>query len=184
MRSKVLRQKLTACRWGSWLDREASRVGLTLTAAGLAVLLGVSGSAVYAEDQALGEAKPGRSTSAKEEASDAGFGWSHQVVMPKSGYRLFLKPLEDPIPMGRIHQWLLLIKSSSGELAPGLDVKIDGGMPSHGHGLPTRPQVRALNASGYYEIDGLQFNMPGQWQLRVSIAPPVADTAAISVHLD
>lgn len=42
---------------------------------------------------------------------------------------------------------------------------IDGGMPHHGHGLPTSPVLTELEQPGQYRIDGLKYNMPGAWLL-------------------
>lgn len=46
---------------------------------------------------------------------------------------------------------------------------IDGGMPLHGHGLPTAPVLTALDKAGTYRIDGLKYNMPGAWLLGFKI---------------
>ena len=46
---------------------------------------------------------------------------------------------------------------------------IDGGMPEHGHGLPTQPQVSRALGNGVYELEGLRFSMAGWWQLRLAI---------------
>lgn len=46
---------------------------------------------------------------------------------------------------------------------------IDGGMPLHGHGLPTSPLLTALESAGTYRIDGLKYNMPGAWLLGFKI---------------
>lgn len=48
-------------------------------------------------------------------------------------------------------------------------ISLDGGMPSHGHGLPTAPVVSLLDEQGHYRIDGLQYNMPGAWLLGLII---------------
>ncbi len=42
-------------------------------------------------------------------------------------------------------------------------ISIDGGMQSHGHGLPTQPQISATEVPGQYKIEGLKFTMPGEW---------------------
>ena len=44
-------------------------------------------------------------------------------------------------------------------------VSIDGGMESHGHGLPTQPQIIATEVPGQYKIEGLKFTMPGEWMV-------------------
>nr|CAA6829668.1 MAG: Unknown protein [uncultured Thiotrichaceae bacterium] len=46
---------------------------------------------------------------------------------------------------------------------------IDGGMPLHGHGLPTSPVLTALEKTGTYRIDGLKYNMSGAWLLGFKI---------------
>ncbi len=51
-------------------------------------------------------------------------------------------------------------------------VLIDGGMPQHGHGLPTSPVLTPLEQSGHYRIDGLKYNMPGAWLLGFKIITP------------
>ena len=49
-------------------------------------------------------------------------------------------------------------------------ISIDGGMPQHGHGLPTRPRVTRNFGDGIYEIEGVRFNMGGWWEFKLAIA--------------
>lgn len=42
-------------------------------------------------------------------------------------------------------------------------ISIDGGMKMHGHGLPTSPTISPIDATGKYQIEGLEFSMPGEW---------------------
>lgn len=44
-------------------------------------------------------------------------------------------------------------------------IAVDGGMPAHGHGLPTAPQAVATDKTGEYRIEGLKYSMPGEWLL-------------------
>jgi hypothetical protein len=48
-------------------------------------------------------------------------------------------------------------------------IQIDGGMPQHGHGLPTRPRVTRALGNGLYEIEGVRFNMGGWWEFKLVI---------------
>jgi hypothetical protein len=48
-------------------------------------------------------------------------------------------------------------------------IQIDGGMPQHGHGLPTRPRVTRALGNGLYEIEGVRFNMGGWWEFTLAI---------------
>ena len=51
-------------------------------------------------------------------------------------------------------------------------IAVDGGMPEHGHGLPTKPRVTRQLGGGVYEIEGVRFNMGGWWELKLSISTP------------
>ena len=48
-------------------------------------------------------------------------------------------------------------------------IQVDGGMPQHGHGLPTRPRVTRALGNGLYEIEGVRFNMGGWWEFKLAI---------------
>ena len=71
-----------------------------------------------------------------------------------------------PIPLNKLHSWIVSVKTSSGKPVQPLEIFIDGGMPRHSHGLPTQPQVTGYLKNGKYLIEGLQFHMAGVWQLR------------------
>lgn len=55
--------------------------------------------------------------------------------------------------------------SSKESLAEKLEIAVDGGMPAHGHGLPTDPIAVATTKAGQYRIEGLKYSMPGEWLL-------------------
>jgi hypothetical protein len=40
---------------------------------------------------------------------------------------------------------------------------VDADMPSHGHGMNYRPEVREL-AAGRFQAEGFLFHMPGEWR--------------------
>lgn len=61
-------------------------------------------------------------------------------------------------------------------------ISIDGGMPEHGHGLPTRPRMTQNLGNGWYEIGGLRFNMGGWWELKLTVTGP-AGTDTVTFHL-
>ena len=63
-------------------------------------------------------------------------------------------------------------------------IEVDGGMPQHGHGLPTQPRVTRNLGGGVYEISGLRFNMGGWWELKLAIATPAGnDTVTFNLSL-
>lgn len=76
----------------------------------------------------------------------------------------------------------VLITDASGRPIEGARVSVDGGMPEHGHGLPTQPKVRPALRAGMYEIEGLRFNMGGWWELKLAIESP-AGTDSITFNL-
>jgi len=69
----------------------------------------------------------------------------------------------EAIPIGQMISWKLLVLTADGEPVVDAKISIEGGMPAHGHGLPTRPQVTKNLGQGNYLIEGLKFSMPGRW---------------------
>ena len=63
-------------------------------------------------------------------------------------------------------------------------ILVDGGMPEHQHGLPTRPEVTEYLGDGDYRVEGMKFNMTGYWELQVSVeAGGVRDVAIFELVL-
>ena len=83
-------------------------------------------------------------------------------------YRATFTPAES-IRVGKLHSWNVDIVSASGAPIEDARITVDGGMPQHGHGLPTKPIV-SLHADGKYGIEGMKFNMGGWWVVRLHIA--------------
>ena len=76
------------------------------------------------------------------------------------------------------------VRDAEGRAIDGALISIDGGMPQHGHGLPTRPRVTRNLGDGVYEIDGVRFNMGGWWEFKVAIAGSRgADTVTFNLNL-
>jgi len=61
------------------------------------------------------------------------------------------------------------IVDEAGRAVEGASLTIDGGMPEHGHGLPTRPRMTRAIGDGTYEVEGVRFNMGGWWEFKVTI---------------
>lgn len=74
-----------------------------------------------------------------------------------------------PIAVGTMQTWKVKVTTPDGKPADSVTITIDGGMPQHGHGLPTAPAVTDL-ANGEHLIEGVKFSMAGWWTLTVSIA--------------
>jgi hypothetical protein len=84
-------------------------------------------------------------------------------------FRVKVASAVSPIPMNAIHRWTVEISDPSGRPVPGAMLSVDGGMPEHGHGLPTSPRAVPGNAAGKYTIQGLKFSMDGWWELKLAI---------------
>lgn len=87
----------------------------------------------------------------------------------RSIFRVTILPGEEPIPTGRMQSWTLHVESAAGEPIDGADIRVRGGMPEHGHGLPTAPQVTESLGGGDYLIEGMKFSMGGWWTLTFDI---------------
>ena len=76
------------------------------------------------------------------------------------------------------------VRDADGRAIDDAEIAIDGGMPQHGHGLPTRPRVTRAFGDGIYEIEGVRFNMGGWWEFRLAIAGSRgADTVTFNLAL-
>src|SRR4051812_37448829 len=76
------------------------------------------------------------------------------------------------------------VRDAEGRAIDEAQISIDGGMPQHGHGLPTRPRVTRNLGDGIYEIEGVRFNMGGWWEFRLAIAGSRgADTVTFNLAL-
>ena len=56
-------------------------------------------------------------------------------------YVVAIHPLTEAIAINQLHKWEVKITSPAGEPVLQAHIDVDGGMPQHGHGLPTQPSV-------------------------------------------
>ncbi len=87
-------------------------------------------------------------------------------------YVVTLQPPARPAAINQLHAWQVLLASPTGAPVPNARIKVDGGMPQHGHGLPTRPQVTRELPGGAYLIEGMKFSMTGWWEIKLAIDGP------------
>jgi len=76
---------------------------------------------------------------------------------------------EGQLRVRRMQTVRVAIVDGDGRAVEGATLSIDGGMPQHGHGLPTRPRVTQAIGAGTYVVEGVRFNMGGWWELKVTI---------------
>jgi len=72
-------------------------------------------------------------------------------------------------PIRQYHNWIILVTDQQlNPIYPSV-ISVKGGMPAHGHALPTKPSVTEYLGDGRYRLEGVKFNMAGKWILLVSI---------------
>ena len=85
-------------------------------------------------------------------------------------------PSVTPPPINQLHTWTVRVTTPDGQPVEGAKISVDGDMPQHGHGLPTRPQVTRYLGDGRYLVEGMKFQMGGWWVADFTIA----DTAGLA----
>lgn len=71
--------------------------------------------------------------------------------------------------VNQIHAWQIKVTYPDGAPVRNAHLSVDGGMPQHGHGLPTRPKVTREVADGTYLLEGMKFSMTGWWEIKLAI---------------
>lgn len=84
-------------------------------------------------------------------------------------YTVTFVPSEGEPATGAISVWHLKVSDAAGDPVTGAEIAVDGGMPAHGHGLPTVPAATGEVEPGVYTIDGIKFSMVGHWKFDVTI---------------
>jgi hypothetical protein len=97
-------------------------------------------------------------------------------------YRATIRPPGDSIPQGKLQSWTLHLETATGTPVDTAKVMVDGGMPQHGHGLPTKPRVTRQLGNGDHAVEGLKFNMGGWWVVKFAIAGS-AGTDSVTFNL-
>jgi hypothetical protein len=107
----------------------------------------------------------------------AGVDLSTTRVTENRAYRATVVPMAHPVPLNQVHSWTVQVAAVDGRPVEAAIIHVDGGMPQHGHGLPTRPRVTRALGEGQYLVEGMKFNMPGWWTVRVRIDGPAGSDA-------
>lgn len=99
-------------------------------------------------------------------------------------YLAALAPVAEPVTVGPMHSWTVSLTDAAGAPVEAASIAVDGGMPQHGHGLPTAPAVTRSLGEGQFLIEGMKFNMSGWWEIDLSIDGPAgADTVTFNLVL-
>ena len=99
-------------------------------------------------------------------------------------YRVSIKAPESQPPTGKLHEWILHVEDTSGVAVEKATICVDGGMPEHGHGLPTNPEMSGASDGGDYRIEGMKFSMSGWWVVKFVVqAPAGTDSVRFNIGL-
>jgi hypothetical protein len=71
--------------------------------------------------------------------------------------------------INRMHSWILHVETGDGLGVEEATIDVEGGMPAHDHGLPTKPRVTEELGNGDYRLDGMRFHMSGYWEIVVAV---------------
>jgi hypothetical protein len=99
-------------------------------------------------------------------------------------YRATIHPEGDSIPQGKLQKWTLHLETVQGIAIDSAKLAVDGGMPQHGHGLPTKPRVTRALGNGDHLVEGMKFNMGGWWVVKFRVdAEAGRDSVVFNVKL-
>ena len=88
------------------------------------------------------------------------------------------------LSVGPLQAVRLELVDPNGQPLDGASITVDGGMPQHGHGLPTKPRITGTEPNGVYVVDGVRFNMAGWWELRFAVSSGAAtDSVTFNIRL-
>ena len=96
-------------------------------------------------------------------------------------FRVSYVSSQDIVPVNQMHQWTLHVETADGQPVENATIAVDGDMPEHGHGLPTRPQVTEYLGNGDYLVEGMKFQMGGWWVMDFTIT---ANSHTDAVHFN
>ena len=95
---------------------------------------------------------------------------SREKPSAKQLYMVAVAPEQEPFDRNTLHAWIATVKAADGSPVEDAKISVDGGMPQHGHGLPTSPAVTEALGEGRYRIEGVRFNMSGWWELKLHVS--------------
>jgi hypothetical protein len=101
-----------------------------------------------------------------------------------ANYVVSYTTLDGDPEINKMHSWILHIENDAGVEIEGAIIDVEGGMPEHDHGLPTKPRVTEELGGGDYKLDGIRFHMSGHWEIVVRITTDDGtSTVVISLQL-
>ncbi len=94
-------------------------------------------------------------------------------------------PQEGIATIGRFQNWVVRVLDSENRPVYPARIGLNGGMPGHGHGLPTQPQVTTYLGSGRCLVEGMKLYMAGDWLFVLALeTPSTKDRVTFEVMVD
>ena len=110
-----------------------------------------------------------------------GLDFSTTRLSDKGLFRVSYASSPEMVLINKIHQWTLHVETADGQFVENATIAVEGDMPEHGHGLPTRPQVTKYLGNGDYLVEGVKFQMGGWWVMDFTIT---TDSLTDAVHFN
>jgi hypothetical protein len=104
------------------------------------------------------------------------------TVVTDQGLSIEVRTAPDQPPSRGLIDVELVVNDADGKPVDGLDLTVQPWMPQMGHGASTKPSIEAMGR-GHYVVSKVAFFMPGQWELRTSIAGSMNDSATVNFQI-
>ena len=91
------------------------------------------------------------------------------TVETANGWIIHVHSDISPLRINEMHSWRIKVLDSESEPVTNASISVEGGMPDHDHGLPTRPRITSEIRPGTYLMQGIRFHMPGKWECKFVI---------------
>lgn len=104
------------------------------------------------------------------------------TVVTDQGLSIEVRTAPEQPPARGLTDVELVVSDADGKPVDGLDLGVQPWMPQMGHGASTKPTIEAMGG-GHYVISNVAFFMPGQWELRTTIAGSMNDRATVQFQI-
>lgn len=102
--------------------------------------------------------------------ADTARDYATDKLTQQGGFRVSWRTETGAPPIGQLHSWVLHVARPDGTPVTDAAIAVDGDMPQHLHGLPTRPRMTRHLGNGDYLIEGIKFQMGGWWVMAFTVA--------------